>query len=74
VNSSVFQLSIAVGSFLGGLAVDTVNRHSSLWPGLIILPWRDLRVAAVGRRDPSLSPSETFDGRFPSPYKWAASY
>lgn len=51
VNTSVFQLSIGLGSLVGGAAVNTVGLHSSMWIGALILGLAVLMVLLVGRLD-----------------------
>ncbi|MFZ6646550.1 MFS transporter [Undibacterium sp. TJN25] len=59
MNTSVFQLSIGVGSFAGGVAVNSVNLQSSMWLGALILSLAVITVYFIGnmkRKDDALSP------------------
>jgi DHA1 family purine ribonucleoside efflux pump-like MFS transporter len=49
MNTSVFQLSIGLGSLAGGIAVDHAGLHSSMWLGALILALAVLMVYIVGR-------------------------
>ncbi|MFZ4877492.1 MFS transporter [Janthinobacterium sp. Mn2066] len=49
MNTSVFQLSIGLGSLLGGIAVNKLGLHSSMWLGAAILALAVLMVYIVGR-------------------------
>lgn len=49
MNTSVFQLSIGLGSLLGGIAVNNLGLHSSMWLGAAILALAVLMVYIVGR-------------------------
>jgi DHA1 family purine ribonucleoside efflux pump-like MFS transporter len=49
MNTSVFQLSIGLGSLIGGLAVNNINLHSSMWIGAVILALAVVMVLVVGR-------------------------
>lgn len=51
VNTSVFQLSIGLGSLMGGAAVNHVGLHSSMWLGAVIMALAVLTVLLVGRMD-----------------------
>ncbi|MGY2237186.1 MFS transporter [Pseudomonas gingeri] len=51
VNTSVFQFSIALGSLIGGAAVNNISLHSSMWIGALILALAVLMVFLVGRMD-----------------------
>lgn len=50
-NTSVFQLSITLGSLVGGVLVDHVDLRSSMWGGAIILALAVIMVLIVGRMD-----------------------
>lgn len=49
MNTSVFQLSIGLGSLIGGVAVNHINLHSSTWIGSLILAFAVVMVLIVGR-------------------------
>ncbi|MEV6372638.1 MFS transporter [Micromonospora musae] len=49
MNTGVFQLSIALGSLLGSVAVDLINLHSSMWLGAAALALAVIVVLVVGR-------------------------
>jgi predicted MFS family arabinose efflux permease len=49
MNTSVFQLSIGLGSLAGGIAVNHVGLHSSMWLGALILAFAVCMVYIVGR-------------------------
>jgi predicted MFS family arabinose efflux permease len=51
MNTSVFQLSIGLGSLAGGIAVDHVGLHSSMWLGALILALAVGMVYIVGRKN-----------------------
>jgi predicted MFS family arabinose efflux permease len=51
LNTSTFQLSIGLGSLIGGLAVDFSGLHSSMWFGAGILALALAMVLVVGRMD-----------------------
>ncbi|MFM0341438.1 MFS transporter [Paraburkholderia fungorum] len=51
MNTSVFQLSIGLGSLVGGVVVNHINLHSSMWVGAIILTLAVVMVIIVGRMD-----------------------
>jgi DHA1 family purine ribonucleoside efflux pump-like MFS transporter len=51
VNTSVFQLSIGMGSLIGGAAVNNISLHSSMWIGALIMALAVLMVFLVGRMD-----------------------
>ncbi|MFJ3371622.1 MFS transporter [Pseudomonas sp. NPDC086251] len=51
VNTSVFQLSIGLGSLMGGAAVNTMGLHSSMWLGALVLVLAVATVLKVGRMD-----------------------
>ncbi|RFU49184.1 MFS transporter [Paraburkholderia sp. DHOC27] len=51
MNTSVFQLSITLGSLIGGVVVDHVNLHASMWTGAAIFGLAVLTVLVVGRMD-----------------------
>jgi predicted MFS family arabinose efflux permease len=53
LNTSVFQLSIGLGSLIGGAAVNHISLHSSMWIGAAILALAVLMVLLVGRMDRS---------------------
>src|ERR1700754_2902187 len=49
MNTSVFQLSIGLGSLVGGFAVDRTGLHSSMWLGAIIMAFALIMVVLVGQ-------------------------
>ena len=49
MNTSVFQLSIGLGSLVGGIAVNTAGLQSSMWLAALILAAAVLMVYIVGR-------------------------
>ncbi|MFZ4834522.1 MFS transporter [Rouxiella sp. Mn2063] len=49
MNTSVFQLSIGLGSLAGSIAVNNVGLHSSMWLGTLILALAVCMVYIVGR-------------------------
>lgn len=49
MNTSIFQLSISLGSFVGGVAVNSLNLNSAIWLGAIILAASIVVVFAAGR-------------------------
>jgi len=49
MNTSVFQLSIGLGSLAGSVAVNNFGLHSSMWLGTLILILALLVVYIVGR-------------------------
>jgi DHA1 family purine ribonucleoside efflux pump-like MFS transporter len=49
MNTSVFQLSIGLGSLAGGIAVNHAGLHSSMWLGALILALAVLMVYIIGR-------------------------
>lgn len=49
MNTSIFQLSISLGSFAGGIIVNTLGLHSSIWVGAIILAASVVVVLVAGR-------------------------
>ncbi|HXP02292.1 MAG TPA: MFS transporter [Luteibacter sp.] len=49
MNTSVFQLSIGLGSLIGGVAVNHIDLHSSVWIGALILALAVVMVVIVGR-------------------------
>jgi predicted MFS family arabinose efflux permease len=51
LNTSVFQLSISLGSLIGGVVVDHINLHASMWTGAAIFALAVLMVFIVGRMD-----------------------
>ncbi|WP_109477045.1 MFS transporter [Paraburkholderia sp. C35] len=51
LNTSVFQLSISLGSLIGGVVVDHVNLHASMWTGAAIFALAVMMVIIVGRMD-----------------------
>ncbi|MEI6001055.1 MFS transporter [Paraburkholderia bengalensis] len=51
MNTSVFQLSISLGSLVGGVAVDRINLHASMWTGASIFALAVMMVVIVGRMD-----------------------
>jgi predicted MFS family arabinose efflux permease len=51
MNTSVFQLSITLGSLIGGVVVDHVNLHASMWTGAGIFALAVIMVIVVGRMD-----------------------
>jgi DHA1 family purine ribonucleoside efflux pump-like MFS transporter len=52
MNTSVFQLSIGLGSLAGGVAVNSVGLQSSMWLGAAILALAVLMVYMIGRMNP----------------------
>jgi len=48
MNTSVFQLSIGLGSLAGGIAVNHLGLHSSMWLGALILALAVAMVYLVG--------------------------
>jgi DHA1 family purine ribonucleoside efflux pump-like MFS transporter len=48
MNTSVFQLSIGLGSLAGGIAVNHIGLHSSMWLGTLILALAVIMVYVVG--------------------------
>ncbi|WP_233839085.1 MFS transporter [Paraburkholderia sp. ZP32-5] len=65
MNTCVFQLSITCGSLIGGLAVDHIDLHASMWTGAAILLLAVMAVLAVGRIESAdmLSASQTEKAR-----------
>lgn len=53
VNTSVFQLSIGLGSLIGGAAVNGISLHSSMWIGALVMVLAVVMVVWVGRLDRS---------------------
>lgn len=51
LNTSVFQLSITVGSLIGGVVVDHLNLRASTWTGAAILILAAIMVTIAGRLD-----------------------
>lgn len=51
MNTSVFQLSITLGSLIGGLVVDHIDLHASMWTGAAIFGLAVVMVIVVGRMD-----------------------
>lgn len=51
MNTSVFQLSISLGSLIGGVVVDHIDLHASMWTGAAIFALAVLMVIVVGRMD-----------------------
>lgn len=51
MNTSVFQLSISLGSLIGGVVVDHIDLHASMWMGAAILALAVIMVMIVGRMD-----------------------
>lgn len=51
LNTSVFQLSIGLGSLIGGAAVNHISLHSSMWIGAVIVALALVMVLLVGRMD-----------------------
>ncbi|MGF6767920.1 putative MFS family arabinose efflux permease [Paraburkholderia sp. GAS199] len=51
MNTSIFQLSISLGSLVGGLVVDHINLHASMWAGSAIFALAIATVLFVGRLD-----------------------
>ena len=49
MNTSVFQLSIGLGSLAGGIVVNHVGLHGSMWLGVAILALAVVMVYMVGR-------------------------
>lgn len=49
MNTSVFQLSITLGSLMGAVVVDNINLHASMWLGSAILFLALIMVFIVGR-------------------------
>jgi DHA1 family purine ribonucleoside efflux pump-like MFS transporter len=49
MNTSVFQLSIGLGSLAGGIVVNHVGLHGSMWLGVAILALAVMMVYIVGR-------------------------
>ncbi|HXO67728.1 MAG TPA: MFS transporter [Bradyrhizobium sp.] len=68
MNTSVFQLSIGLGSLAGGLAVDHVGLHSAMWLGTLILALAVCMVYIVDRKNRQAavkainSPSKPLEG------------
>ncbi len=52
MNTSVFQLSIGLGSLAGGIVVNNIGLHGSMWLGALILALAVVMVHIVGRRHP----------------------
>jgi predicted MFS family arabinose efflux permease len=52
MNTSVFQLSIGLGSLAGGIVVNNIGLHGSMWLGALILALAVLMVYVVGRMNP----------------------
>jgi DHA1 family purine ribonucleoside efflux pump-like MFS transporter len=48
---AVFQAAISLGSFVGGLAINSVSVHSAMWLGAIIVALGIAMVVVVGRID-----------------------
>jgi predicted MFS family arabinose efflux permease len=57
MNTSVFQLSIGIGSLAGGIAVNNVGLHSSKWLGTLILALAVIMVYVAGgkSRQPAMA-------------------
>ncbi|MGF6723442.1 putative MFS family arabinose efflux permease [Paraburkholderia sp. GAS41] len=51
MNTLVFQLSITLGSLIGGLVADHIDLHASMWAGAAICGFAVLMVIVVGRMD-----------------------
>lgn len=51
MNTSVFQLSITLGSLIGGVVVDHIDLHASMWTGAAIFGLAVVMVIVVGRMD-----------------------
>ncbi|WP_109477039.1 MFS transporter [Paraburkholderia sp. C35] len=51
MNTSVFQLSITLGSLMGSVVVDHINLHASMWLGSSILALAMVMVIIVGCMD-----------------------
>ncbi|MGF6505860.1 MFS transporter [Paraburkholderia sp. 32] len=51
LNTSIFQLSITLGSLVGGLVVDHVGLHASMWSGAAIFALAVVMVIVIGRMD-----------------------
>jgi DHA1 family purine ribonucleoside efflux pump-like MFS transporter len=51
MNTSVFQLSIGLGSLAGGVSVNNMGLHSSMWLGAVIMALAVFMVHIVGRLD-----------------------
>lgn len=49
MNTSIFQLSIGLGSLVGGVAVNNLGLHSAMWLGTLILALAVLMVYVAGR-------------------------
>jgi len=49
MNTSVFQLSIGLGSLAGSIAVNSLGLHSSMWLGTLILALAVCMVYIIGR-------------------------
>jgi DHA1 family purine ribonucleoside efflux pump-like MFS transporter len=52
MNTSVFQLSIGLGSLAGGIVVNNVGLRGSMWLGVLILALAVVMVYIVGRTNP----------------------
>lgn len=52
MNTSVFQLSIGLGSLAGGIVVNNVGLRGSMWLGVLILAFAVVMVYIVGRPNP----------------------
>jgi DHA1 family purine ribonucleoside efflux pump-like MFS transporter len=52
MNTSVFQLSIGLGSLAGGIVVNNVGLRGSMWLGVLILALAVVMVYIVGRKNP----------------------
>ena len=52
MNTSVFQLSIGLGSLAGGFVVNNVGLRGSMWLGVLILALAVVMVYIVGRPNP----------------------
>jgi DHA1 family purine ribonucleoside efflux pump-like MFS transporter len=52
MNTSVFQLSIGLGSLAGGIVVNNVGLRGSMWLGVLILALAVGMVYIVGRKNP----------------------
>ncbi|MFM0001504.1 MFS transporter [Paraburkholderia dipogonis] len=52
MNTSVFQLSIGLGSLAGGIVVNKVGLRGSMWLGVLILALAVMMVYIVGRTNP----------------------
>ncbi|MGF6767933.1 putative MFS family arabinose efflux permease [Paraburkholderia sp. GAS199] len=51
MNTSIFQLSITLGSLIGGLAVDHIDLHAAMWAGAVIFVLAIAAAVVAGRMD-----------------------